>query len=198
MALSDLFAQLADILSPELAIERRAKEVLLSADGDVALPASNAPLPAPILAVMQEPGALPVCAEIARLPFSWAPPRTSSDPEYVRVSAAKAHVELLGPGGLVKSDAIRLGLYGMLPNAEYGMRRHPAEEVYVMLAGTCDWARGTEAYEALGPGERSFHPTMMPHANRSGPRGFMSIYIWQGDLSDSDYVYEGQHSSSAG
>ncbi|MDP5348599.1 MAG: dimethylsulfonioproprionate lyase family protein, partial [Paracoccaceae bacterium] len=81
------------------------------------------------LDVMTRPDALPVCSLIAALPFDWAPPQTSSTPLYVEHSRAKVHVELLGPDGLIRSDRVRLGLYGMTPHAEYGIRTHPAEEI---------------------------------------------------------------------
>ena len=140
---------------------------------------------------MEQADAHPICALIAQCPFTWAPPQTSSDPLYAKHSWFKAHVELLGPGGLVKSDDVRLGFYGLLPNSEYGIRTHPAEEVFIMLAGQAYWKRGTKPYMLSSPGERSYHPSMMPHATRTGDLAFMSVYAWHGDLSTDNYVYEG-------
>jgi hypothetical protein len=103
----------------------------------------------------------------------------------------KVHVELLGPDGLVRSDVVRLGVYGILPNSEYGLRTHPAEEVFVMLAGHADWKRGSLDFTPSGVGERSYHPSMMPHPTRLGTQGFMSAYTLTGDLSTAQYVYQG-------
>jgi hypothetical protein len=84
---------------------------------------------------MQQSDAHPLCSDIIEMPFDWCPPETSKSPLYAKHSIFKSHVELVGPVGLVKSESIRLGLYGMLPNSEYGVRTHSAEEIYIMLAG---------------------------------------------------------------
>jgi hypothetical protein len=83
------------------------------------------------------------------------------------------HAELLGPDELVRSDVVRLGVYGMLPNNEYGLRTHPAEEVSVMLVGQADCKRRFADFTWSGVGERSYHPSMMPHATLLGTQGFM-------------------------
>jgi hypothetical protein len=92
---------------------------------------------------------------------------------------------------LIKSDVVRLGLYGMQPNAEYGIRTHPAEEIYVMLAGDCLWMRGEAEYTKATVGERSHHPSYLPHATKTQTNAFMSVYAWIGDLSTEQYAYEG-------
>ena len=140
---------------------------------------------------MAKPDAHPVCATISQIPFNWRPPETSKSALYAEHSRPKVHIELLGPDGLVKSDKIRLGLYGMLPNAEYGIRTHPAEEVFIMLAGEADWKRDNAPYELLRPGEQSYHPSMLPHASKTEELAFMSVYAWRGDISTDNYVYEG-------
>ena len=131
------------------------------------------------------------CRLIGELPIHWAPPETSPDPLYKEHSHCKAHVELLGPTGLVASSKIRLGLYGMLADSEYGIRTHPAEETYIMLAGSAFWKCGDTPYRRLFTGERSHHPSMVPHATRTGDAAFMSIYIWDGDISTENYRYYG-------
>ena len=191
MELKPLYSALAEVFSHDLAIERHARQALLAADvGDYANPAS-APLPQPYLEVMAQPDAHPVCQLIAGAPFHWIPPQTSDSPLYVEHSHFKAHVELIGPDGIVRSDGIRLGLYGVLPGNEYGIRTHPAEEVFVMLAGKAYWKRGDSPYLLHGSGERSHHPSMLPHATKSGDSAFMSIYVWHGDISTDGYSYAG-------
>ena len=88
----------------------------------------------PFLDVMTKENAIPICADILNFPFAWVPPKTSDDPLYTAHSHSKVHVELLGPQGIIKSKFVRLGLYGILPNSEYGIRTHPAEELFIMLA----------------------------------------------------------------
>ena len=70
--------------------------------------------------------------------FNWGPPKTSNDPLYIKHNISKVHVELLEPNGLVKSDKVRLALYGMKSGAEYEIRTHLAEEIYIIPAGDVD------------------------------------------------------------
>ena len=72
--------------------------------------------------VMARTDALSVCKLIRKARFEWKPPTTSTDPLYIEHSDFKVHVELIGPTGLFFSNTIMLGLYGMLPNSEYGFK----------------------------------------------------------------------------
>ena len=145
----------------------------------------------PFLNVMTEENACPICADILKVPFAWVPPETSDDPLYTAHSHSKVHVELLGPQGIINSKIVRLGLYGILPNSEYGIRTHPAEELFIMLAGQAQWLRGAGRYELKKAGEYSYHPSGMRHATKTTNSAFMSVYIWSGDISTDNYHYLG-------
>ena len=145
----------------------------------------------PFLDVMTKENAIPICADILNVPFTWVPPKTSVDPLYTAHSHSKVHVELLGPQGIIKSKFVRLGLYGILPNSEYGIRTHPAEELFIMLAGQAEWLRGAGEYELKRAGEYSYHPSGMRHATKTTHSAFMSVYIWSGDISTDKYQYLG-------
>jgi hypothetical protein len=186
-----LFEALAEAFDGPEAIERHAQDALRSADFETQDAYDVTPLTEPFLRIMAEAEADPVCKVIAETPLPWAPPQTSTNPLYVAHSRPKVNVELLGPDGLVKSNKVRLGLYGMLPDFEYGIRTHPAEEVFVMFAGSAFWKRGDGQYKALGPGQRAYHASMMPHANKTKERAFLSAYVWHGDISTTSYVYTG-------
>ena len=194
--LTPLFDALCTILSDDFSIEANAKKALQDAiaqtsDTHIDLPHDATPLAPEFLEVMAKDDAHPICQLIKDMPFHWVPPQTSSDPLYQQHSLFKAHVELLGPTGLVPSSSIRMGLYGMLPHAEYGIRTHPAEETYIMLAGNAFWIRGDNPYQQAFAGERSYHPSMMPHATKTEKSAFMSIYIWDGDIATDNYQYLG-------
>jgi hypothetical protein len=210
LTISALFNELADIFAADVAIETHARAALQSAalksaalqsaahqqisghvDRQPAPAGYPAPPPTPLVSIMTAPDALPVCQHLLQLPFDWSPPTTSSDPLFIKHSQPTVHIELVGPGGLVHADDIRIGLYGMTPNATYGIRTHPAEEIYVMLAGSVWWKRGDDDFSQHHPGSRSYHPSMMPHANRTEQRAFLSIYAWQGDISTDQYLYAG-------
>ena len=190
MSIKDLFKALADVYCANTPIERTARAALLSSNAKPFSFTSTA-LRTPFVEAMTASNAHPICSQLMGTPLPWAPPLTTSSEKYIKDSLPKAHVELLGPNGLVKSGRVRLGIYGMMPGSEYGMRTHPAEEIYIMLAGQADWALENRPYTDHGPGDRSHHPSMMPHANRTHISAFMSTYVWIGDISTDNYVYFG-------
>ena len=191
MTLNRIFAELADVFSGSRPIERAAQKELQRANGIAQIAPDGVQLSNDIITAMTQSDAHPVCATILQTPLPWAPPKTSSDPLYAAHSGFKAHVEVLGPDGLVHSDVVRLGLYGMLPHSEYGIRTHPAEEIYIMLAGSAYWKRDSAPYSVLTTAGRSHHPSWMPHASKTTEKAFMSVYAWYGDLSKDGYRYEG-------
>ena len=148
-------------------------------------------LPQPYLDVLEANKTRAICRDIMEMPFAWAPPETSKDPLYLAHSRQKAHVEILGPEGLVHCENVRMGLYGILPHIEYGIRTHPAEEIFIMLAGEADWIRGEGGYKTRKAGEYSYHPSGMRHATRTNDLAFMSVYVWTGDVSTDEYDYQG-------
>ena len=188
--LKSFLLNLADVFDGEIEIEKTARRELRKVS-QAKFSTKQCPLPAPILSVLQQPDAHPLCGDIIGMPFDWRPPKTSKNPLYAKHSIFKSHVELFGPDGLVKSKSIRIGLYGMLPDSEYGVRTHPAEEIYIMLAGECFWKRGDAPYCCERSNGRSYHPSLMPHASKTEDQAFMSVYAWIGDLSTDAYEYSG-------
>ena len=196
MDLKPIFHQLESIFSGPLSIESHVRSELQCANTDIDFSYSPTPLPPSFINVMNRSDSHPICKLINDTPFDWVPPKTSNDPLYIEHSKSKIHIELLGPDGLIRSDKVRLGLYGMKPNSEYGLRTHPAEELYIMLAGDSDWKRGNEPYITHYPGEQSYHPSMMPHASRTRKEAFFSVNAWHGDISTENYDYQGLPSSN--
>ena len=190
VSLKSFLLNLADVFDGDIEIEKTARRELRKVSR-AKFSKKQCRLPAPILSVLQQPDAHPLCGDIIGMPFDWRPPETSNSPLYAKHSIFKSHVELVGPDGLVKSKALRLGLYGMLPNSEYGVRTHPAEEIYIMLAGECYWKRGDAPYCCERSNGRSYHPSLMPHASKTEDLAFMSVYAWIGDLSTDAYEYSG-------
>lgn len=191
-SLAHLFRALAAVCDDGLEIEIAARRALEKAADKAVFKGTVSVLPATFQAILSDEGAHPVCAEIARTPLPWMIPQTSDDPTYVKDSRKKLIVELLGPDGIVPARGIRVGLYGIAPGAYYGYRTHPAEEVFVMLAGTADWAKGSTGFETLGTGGRAYHPSMTRHATITRDLAFLSLYVWCGDVSYSGYNYQGK------
>ncbi|MBL94958.1 MAG: hypothetical protein CFH06_01811 [Alphaproteobacteria bacterium MarineAlpha3_Bin5] len=192
--LERLFAQLQGIFNSSISIEKNAVKALQRALLQKQFPTLSKeayPLPKPFMDVMARSDALSICKLISKVHFEWRPPTTSTDPLYIEHSNFKVHVELIGPTGLIFSNTMRLGFYGMLPNSEYGFRTHPAEETFIMLAGNAYWRRGDGQYSLHRPGSRSYHPSQMPHSTQTRELAFMSIYVWDGDISTKEYTYSG-------
>ena len=188
--LKSFLLDLADVFDGAMEIEKTARLELRKVSR-ANFSVRQCALPAPIISVMKQSDAHPLCGDIIRMPFDWRPPETSGSSLYIKHSIFKSHVELVGPDGLVKSQSLRLGLYGMLPNSEYGVRTHPAEEIYIMLAGECFWKRGDAPYCCERPNGRSYHPSLMPHASKTEGKAFLAVYAWVGDLSTNAYQYSG-------
>ena len=190
LSLKSFLLNLADVFDGDIEIEMIAKRELRKVS-QANFSMNQCDLPAPIISVMQKSDAHPLCSDIIGMPFDWRPPETSKSPLYAKHSVFKSHVELVGPNGLVKSESVRLGLYGMLAHSEYGVRTHPAEEIYIMLAGECFWKRGDFPYCCERTNGRSYHSSFMPHASKTKDQAFMSVYAWVGDLSTDAYEYSG-------
>ena len=115
--LGSFLLDLADVFDGDMEIEKTARRELRKVS-QANFSTNQCALPAPIVSVMQQSDAHRLCDDITQMPFDWRPPETSKSPLYAKHSVFKSHVELVGPNGLVKSESVRLGLYGMLPHSE--------------------------------------------------------------------------------
>src|SRR5215831_1581923 len=84
--------------------------------------------------------------------------RWIQNPNYVAAPPSPAFLDnygyavLAGPGGLVESKGIALGLLLLGPGIHYPSHRHPAVEIYVVLSGESDWQKGAEPWRREAPG----------------------------------------------
>lgn len=144
MANKNLFLKLAEVFNGNQEIERLPSQELIANAHKPLVLGLGTPLASDFINTMQCEDAEPICSLVLEIPFDWAPPETSNSRFYRHHSIFKAHVELLGPDRLFHSNKIWLGLYGMLPHSEYCIRTHPAEEIYMMLAGNYLWKLGAQ------------------------------------------------------
>src|SRR5690606_6740941 len=84
---------------------------------------------------------------------------------------------------LIVEPSVALGLLMLGPATLYPPHRHPAEEIYIPLAGTADWQRGDAAWQRVAPGTAIHHPSGIPHATRTGGQPLAALYIWHGAVS---------------
>jgi hypothetical protein len=92
------------------------------------------------------------------------------------------YVVLAGPGGLVATDSLALGILLLGPRTHYPTHCHPAVEIYVVAAGEAEWRKGGSAWRREPAGSVIRHETMVPHATRTLDEPLLAIYLWRGDL----------------
>ncbi len=114
--------------------------------------------------------------------------RWVQNPNYVAAPPSADFLEnygyavLAGPGGLVATDSLAMGILLLGPRTHYPTHRHPAVEIYVVAAGEAEWSKGESAWRREPPGGVIRHETMMPHATRTLDEPLLAVYVWRGDL----------------
>ena len=114
--------------------------------------------------------------------------RWVQNPNYVAAPPSPDFLEnygyavLAGPGGLVASDLLALGVLMLGPGIHYPTHRHPAVEIYVVASGEAEWQKGEAPWRRQPPGTVIRHESMMPHATRTLAEPLLAAYLWRGDL----------------
>ena len=80
-----------------------------------------------------------------------------------------------------------IGLFYQAPGLAYPARSHAEEEVYLMLAGACDWTLDDEAAPATRAGDMRIHPSYALHSSATGTLPMLSAWRWVGDISWDSY-----------
>ncbi|RKF16716.1 cupin domain-containing protein [Roseovarius spongiae] len=68
------------------------------------------------------------------------------------------------------------------PGLHYPWHHHPAEEIYVVLAGEAEFAVHGAPSRTLRPGDHVLHASMQPHAMTTRDSPVMAYVAWRGDL----------------
>ncbi len=97
-----------------------------------------------------------------------------------RFLANYAWTEFLGPAAPVRCSRLSAGLLLLGPEIHYPGHRHPAEEIYVPLAGTAEWQRGREPWTVRPPGSAVLHESGAIHAMRTASEPLLALYLWRG------------------
>jgi quercetin dioxygenase-like cupin family protein len=89
--------------------------------------------------------------------------------------------EIVGPAAPFQSTEVCFGLTLIGPGAYYPPHRHPAVELYHVLAGRAAWSAG--AGTAINvPGAYILHTASTAHSMRTGSEPLLAIYSWTGDV----------------
>jgi len=89
---------------------------------------------------------------------------------------------LIGPGGPWASARMAGFVVYMPAGLHYPWHHHPAEEMYLVLAGEALFLRDGEPPETLRAGDTSFHAANQPHAMETGAHPVMAYVTWRNAL----------------
>lgn len=87
-----------------------------------------------------------------------------------------------GPPAFVEVSALALGLLLLGPGTVYPAHAHPAEELYIPLAGDAEWRMGDGPWRVEPAGSLIHHPSGVAHATRAGAAPLLAVYLWRGAL----------------
>lgn len=108
------------------------------------------------------------------------------------IAAMISVLTLMGPEGPIPAPDVRLGLVYMRPESYYPLHLHDADETYAIIAGQALWTAGDDT-RMRGAGDMIHHPSLMPHAFRTGSEGFLAIWRWSGDINTHSYAFIEDH-----
>ncbi|MEO0750653.1 MAG: dimethylsulfonioproprionate lyase family protein [Pseudomonadota bacterium] len=91
--------------------------------------------------------------------------------------------EILGQDTPLTTGAMRGFMIYQTPGYHYPLHHHPAEELYLVLAGEADFSVEGEETRRLGPGQTAYHASNAPHALTTTDRSVLAYVLWRGDIS---------------
>lgn len=89
---------------------------------------------------------------------------------------------IVGEGGPFASAALRIFVVYMPARLFYPWHSHPAEELYVVLAGQATFRRRGHADETLREGQTMYHATNEVHAIETFESPVLCLVVWRNHL----------------
>ena len=89
---------------------------------------------------------------------------------------------LIGQGGAFISRRMSAYVVYMPPHLDYPFHHHPAEEMYVILAGEAEFRLEGQSPERLTAGCVSQHQANQPHATTTGSKPMLAYVVWRNQL----------------
>lgn len=96
-------------------------------------------------------------------------------------------VELVGPAGMYLMPDLRFGLLIQREGVHYPKHWHAAEELYLVLEGTADWAVDNAVPTPRAPGEFIHHQTLQPHSIVTRDDSLIALWGWIGEIGGASY-----------
>jgi quercetin dioxygenase-like cupin family protein len=119
------------------------------------------------------------------LPWAYSYPLRQDAPD---LEHNIAFAEIIGPKAPYRSESLSLGLTLIAPQTFYPEHRHPAVELYLVLAGTAAWTLDGVTKDRP-PGSFILHPSQGVHAMRTRGEPLLALYTWSGPDVRSTSVY---------
>lgn len=95
--------------------------------------------------------------------------------------------ELIGPNGMFVASDIRIGLLIQTGRFSYPHHWHAAEELYLVMQGTADWAVDDKDPTPRPPGSFVHHKSLQPHRMETRDQPMLALWGWVGDIAGSSY-----------
>lgn len=89
---------------------------------------------------------------------------------------------IIGENAPFSSALIRLYMVYMPSHLYYPWHHHPAEEMYMVIAGRAVFRRKGCIDEVLGEGQTSFHESNQPHAMETTDDPVLCLVVWRDDF----------------
>jgi mannose-6-phosphate isomerase-like protein (cupin superfamily) len=93
----------------------------------------------------------------------------------------EAYTEVIGPNGLLQTDACRVGWILFGENLNYPSHHHESSELYHCVSGTGTWQQGQGEETLQAPGSAIFHDKWQPHAMRT-TEPCLNLWSWTGNV----------------
>ena len=87
--------------------------------------------------------------------------------------------EIIGRDAPFASNKMRSFVIYQPPGVYYPWHQHPAEEIYVVLAGKAKFSLEKTAARILNSGDHAFHPSNQPHALETLSHPVMAYVVWR-------------------
>ena len=90
--------------------------------------------------------------------------------------------EIIGRDAPFASNKMRSFVVYQPPGVYYPWHQHPAEEIYIVLAGKAKFSLEQRPSRILKPGDHSFHPSNQPHALETLSDPVMAYVVWRNEF----------------
>ncbi|WP_397544001.1 dimethylsulfonioproprionate lyase family protein [Roseovarius salis] len=90
--------------------------------------------------------------------------------------------EILGRDTPLVAEGMRSFIVYQAPGFHYPRHHHPAEELYLVIAGEGEFSCDGQSTRTLRGGDVAFHPADAPHALTTWNAPIMAYVLWRGDL----------------